>query len=217
MRKKLISILTIALILICLLQFSSFAIIDQAKLFISEELAYNTYNIQVMTYAVKTFKILGYNILNGNTGALNYHIANSRNQVLDYISGTGNNYGFFVHAHASDGAFNMSRDGDNAPQRIYSSDITGYWHFVFINGCSSMASDSLARGFKTVGYSNRASLGWYKGINNDAGAEWWKYFKDEAGKTNLRDACLNAADQCKLSTPIRMYGDKTWNGKAWDK
>ena len=43
-------------------------------------------------------------------------------------------------------------------------------------------------------------------------------FKDIAGTTDLQKACLSATDKNnKYPTSIRIYGDKTWNGKAWDK
>lgn len=216
MKKRTSITIIICILLISSLQISSFAVIDQAKLFIAEEWANDSQAVQATNYAVRTFQTLGYDI-QGGLPVLKYTVANTRSAILNWLSGDGNNYAFYVFAHGADGQFNMCRDGANAPQRIYASDITGYWHFVFLNCCSSMETDSLARAFKTTGYSNRASLGWYATVTNTASAEWWSYFKNVAGTTNLRSACLAAADNCSNSTPIRIYGDKTWNGYAWDK
>lgn len=214
MRKKLTTILIISLILVCILQISSFAVIDQAKLFISTEISkINTTN-ETMVYAAQTFKKLGYDVQPG-TAHLNYTITGLKKDVLNYISGTGNNYALFVYAHGGTGVFTM--DNTKASEVIYTSNISGYWHFVFLNSCSCMSNDAFAQAFKTVGYSNRASLGWYDTVQYIGTYEWWSHFKDFAGKENLRDACLDAASLCEHSTPIRMYGDKTWYGYAWDK
>jgi len=190
------------------LQISSFAVTDQAKLFLSHELSSLSSAVRATNYAVQTFQKLGYDIQGGTTSVLKYYITNSKSTVLNYIKGTGNNYAFYEFAHGDDGLFNMSRDGSNAPQTIFASDITGYWHFVF------MATDKLAQAFKTGGYNYRASLGWYATVTDAASEEWWSYFKNQAGTTNIRSACLNAADKCSRSTPIRIYGDKSWDGKA---
>lgn len=214
MKKRFCIITIVLLMLMMTLQMSSFAVIDQAQLFIAKEWANNTYAVQATTYAVKTFQTLGYDI-KGGLPALHYTITDSRSTILNYLSGTGNNYAFFVFAHGGPGIFTMNNSSASAA--IRSSDITGYWHFVFINGCSCMSNDSFAQAFKTVGYSNRASLGWFDVVTSGASSEWWSYFKNQAGTTNLRSACLASADKCSNSTPIRIYGDKTWNGKAWNK
>lgn len=210
--KKIKKVSVIMFLFLFILQTFCFASSDQVKLFLSTDFTDDSYAREATSYAVLTFQDLGYNNV---TGTNKYTITNSRDIVLDYISQSGNNYAFFEFAHGVDGRFNMSRDGSNAPQRIYSSDITGNWHLVFLNSCEIMASDSMASAFKTVGYSNRATLGWYKTVYTDGCVEWWSHFYPIAGSTNLRSACLAAADQCEKDTPIRIYGDKTWDGKAW--
>lgn len=207
MRRKFLIVTIISLILITVLQISSFAVIDQAKLFIATD-CNNTLARQTTNYAIKTFEKLGYNVLG-------LSITGRKSDVLNYISGTGNNYGFYEYGHGGTGVFTMKNGDKN--QYIYPSDITGYWHFVFLNSCSCLSNDAFGQAFRTVGYSNRAILGWYQTVTFGASDEWWSYFKNVAGTTNIRSACLAAADKCSNSTPIRIYGDKTWNGKAWDK
>lgn len=214
MRKKFLFITIISLILICILQISSLAVIDQAQLFLSTDFQNDADAVQAMKHGVKTFQTLGYNI-QGGLPLLHYSITDSKATVLQYIRGTGNNYAFLVSSHGNSSLFAMKLKDDN--QDIYPKDISGYWHFVFLDSCSSMANDSFAQAFKTVGYSNRASFGWYTTVETPGSREWWSYFKKVAGTTNIRSACLSAADLCSNDTPIRIYGDKTWNGKAWDK
>lgn len=197
-----------------LINTTCFASTDEVRLFLSEDFANSNSARETISLAVGTFQNLGYNNV---LGVNRYTTTNSRNIVLDYINGAGNenHYAFFEFAHGADGRFNMCKNGSIAPQRIYSSDISGNWHLVFLNSCEIMTTDSMARAFKTVGYSNRATLGWYKIVEVEACQQWWSYFYHLAGTTNLRSACLSAADQCSSSTPIRIFGDKDWNGKAW--
>lgn len=212
MKRKIVSIFLIFLIYICLFNISCFAAVDEVKLFISSDFGIDTYAVQATTHAANTFDKLGYKIRKTSL-IFNYSVTGSRNTVLNYIHESGNNYAFYVFAHANPNSFAMT-NGDSSSY-IYPSDITGGWHLVFLNGCSSMASTSFAEAFHTIGYDNRASLGWYLTVTNVASAEWWGYFYEAAGTMGLRDACLEAASHCSHSTPIRIFGDTSWYGFAW--
>lgn len=212
MRKKILFIFFIFLICICLFDIRCFATVDEVKLFISTDFGNDTYAVQATTYAANTFNKLGYKIRK-NSLVLNFFVTGARSTVLDYLHESGNNYAFYVFAHANPNLFAMT-SGDSTSY-IYPSDITGGWHLVFLNGCSAMSTTSFADAFHTTGYSNRASLGWYLNVTNAASAEWWSYFYEAAGTMNLRDACLEAASHCSKSTPIRIFGDTSWYGWAW--
>lgn len=208
MKKKISKVLIIALILIVVLQISSFAATDQVKLFLSSELTSSSYATDTMNYAVSTFRTLGYNIIGSN-----YTVASLKAPVLDYINESGNNYAFFNFSHGASNAFWFMSD---RAQYIFPSEVSGNWHLVFLNHCYSLATNTqFAQAFNTIGYTNRASLGWFDEVTDGASAEWWSYFKNVAGTTNLRSACLAAADNCARYTPIRIYGDTTWTGHAW--
>lgn len=213
MRKKVISSIFIFLLVLCSLHISSFAGVDQVKLFLSTDFTSTSFGSQATNYAADTFEKLGYDIQLPSI-PLRYFVTNSKSVVMDYIRGTGDNYAFFVFAHGNAGRFTMNVNDIN--QYIFSDEITGAWHLVFINSCNSMANTSLAEAFRTVGYSNRASLGWFDIVTDGGSAEWWGYFKNYAGTMSLRDACLEAASHCQHSTPIRILGDTSWYGFAWD-
>lgn len=203
--------LCFGLLIFCILNVSTrcFAATDIFRAFNAADLSSNA-SIETVSLATLSFQKLGYiNEFGTNT----YTTTNSKNTILSYISGTGNNYGFFINCHGDSNKFSP-KNGDPA-QYIYPSDISGYWHLVFIGACLSAANDSFARAFDTIGYDNRAYLGWFNTIKVGGHREWWGYFYNYVATTNLRDACLLAADKCTYSTPIRMYGDKTWDGKAW--
>lgn len=209
--KKTIKTISILLsLLILTINSVSFAATDQFRAFRSYDFEDSDSVSQAVSYAVWTFQDLGYANVDGTN---TYTKTNDRSVVLNYIGGSGNNYGFFVYAHGNSNLFTM-RTGDTT-RYIYPSNISGNWHLVFLNCCSCMSTDSFADAFNTVGYSNRASMGWYNTVTIGAAEEWWSHFYSVAGTTNLRSACLAAADQCTGSTPIRIYGDKTWNGMAW--
>lgn len=186
-----------------------FAATDEFKAFNTWDFDH-TLGVETVSLAVYTFQKLGY--INA-AGTNIFTTTSSRSLVLNYIAGTGKNYGFYIQAHGNSNLF-TTKSGDST-QYIYPSDITGYWHLVFIDSCSGGATNNFASAFKTEGYSNRAYLSWYTTVTNAGAREWWGYFYGYAGTTDLRNACLLAADRCSNSTPIRMYGDKTWSGYAW--
>ncbi len=215
-----VSILVFLMIL--LINSSCFASTDQFRAFktwdyeignVSE--TDNTAVNNAVSYGVFTFQKLGY--INAD-GTNTYTTTNDKGYLLNnWIKISGNNYGFYVYAHGGYSGdkiwFNMQK-GTEAT-RVYPSDITGNWHLVFLDSCSVLATNEFATRFKTDGYSNRATLGWFDTVKHVDSADWWSHFYPIAGSTNLRSACLSAADQCGGSTPIRIYGDKTWNGYAW--
>lgn len=162
-------------------------------------------------YGVLNFQKLGYINADGtncitNTGSKEYLLNN-------WINLSSNNYGFYIYAHGSSSVFAL--ENGNSNEYVSPSEISGNWHLVFLDSCSCQATNSFATAFNTVGYSNRATLGWYTTVSHQGSAEWWEHFYPIVGTTNLRSACLAAADQCELSTPIRMYGDTSWDGSAW--
>ena len=170
-----------------------------------------------MYIAERVFRVnLGY-INTSGTGNLN--VTNSKQVVKNYISTPGKNYGLLILAHGNNiPCFSMDRSQGDA-QKIYTSDISGVWHFVFINACSVMETDKMAQAFQTVGYTKRVALGWSASVDGPALKYWWGCYEKYAGKYGVSEAAVKAANDCiptPYSTPIRAYGDKVnWNGKAW--
>lgn len=208
----------LAVLMVLLVGSSCFAATDQFRAFKTWDYELDKVNQtshdavnNAVSYGVWTFQKLGYINANGNN---TYTTTNDRGYLLNnWIKVSGNNYGFYIYAHGNSSAFTLEKD--NFDRYIHPEDISGNWHLVFLDSCSCLATDAFATRFNTVGYSNRATLGWYNNINHTDSADWWSHFYPIAGSTNIRSACLSAADQCTGSTPIRIYGDKAWNGYAW--
>ncbi len=213
MRKKISLIVLIIIAYTCLFSNFCFAGVDEVKLFISGDFGSNPYNITATNYAAATFRKLGYSVRSGPTSHPNYTVTSSRSDVLTYIQESGDNYAFYVNSHGAAGIIAM-QNGTSA-QCIYPSDITGGWHLVWIDACNCLSNTDFANAFHTIGYSNRASLGWFNTVYNSAIAEWNGHFLSYAGTMGLRDACLAAAGDCSSSTPIRIFGDTSWYGYAW--
>lgn len=200
-----------------IMQFNFASAVDQYKAFkscvyavgdVTPEVA-NAVNV-ANYFAVATFNKLGYSSANvGNS----IQTVNNKQDVLSWIRQSGNNYGFYIYAHGTSGRIEVVQGDDST--YLYPSEISGNWHLVFLDCCSCNATNAFATKFKTDGYSNRATLGWYKDVQHVDSADWWGCFNEVAGTTNIRAACLNAADRCTGSTPIRMYGDTSWSGHAW--
>lgn len=196
---------------------NSFAGTDQAASFMSSEVS-NSNSLGLAASAIGAiYSKLGYNIVTPAP----FSAVNSKTPVLSYINGNGNNYALNVICHGSGNStisrLNMNRDGNVGDSEcIYPSNITGNWHFVILNSCSSLAGPSFANAFKTTSaYSNRAILGWYNSVEFEAVGEFWPHFYNKVGTMGLRDLALYAASNCANSTPIRFYGDASWYGWAW--
>lgn len=214
--KKIGTILVIFILLI--MQLNSVYAADQYKVFRSCVFAIGDCDPQIVDYVdtsikwgIATFNKLGYSNAGGSSTA--FYNVNNKQAVLNWIKYSGNNYGLYIYAHGTkDWIEIVQGDGDTY---IYPNEISGNWHLVFLNCCSCNATNKFATKFHTDGYSKRATLGWYMDVEHAASAQWWPYFYNQAGMTNLRTACLNAADKCSYKTPIRIYGDKTWDGRSW--
>lgn len=217
MRLKKVSTILIFFILI-IMQINFVYAADQYKAFRSCVFAIGDCSPEIVGYVdtsikwgVATFNKLGYSNAGGNSTAVSN--VNNKQDVLNWIRQSSNNYGFYIYAHGTKDWIEVVQ-GDSSTY-LYPSEISGNWHLVFLNCCSCNATNAFATKFHTDGYSKRATLGWYMDVEHKASAEWWPKFYNLAGNTDLRTACLNAADQCSNKTPIRIYGDKTWNGKSW--
>ena len=152
MKKKILPIFFIVIIYF-LLTHKSYAGTDEVKLFLSDDWDRNVLAQQATVYAGRTFEKLGYKVRKNTLTS--YFVTGYREPVLEYIRESGNNYAFYVFAHANPQLFIMT-DG-NPSTAITPEFVSGGWHLVWINGCSSMANSNFAEAFHTIGYSNRAS------------------------------------------------------------
>lgn len=110
---------------------------------------------------------------------------------------------------------------DNTSWWKYTSNVTGNWHMVFLDACSTAATNGWASAFRVYGYSNRAFLGWNTNVDVGPACQFGSYFWPEASNhahsSTVYGAAVWAASQVPGSgtTPIRFYGDTTYNGRAW--
>lgn len=201
MNKKLISIISIFLLLLIGLTSTCHASAS-AKVFANSQSAY--YN-NCGGYAVSGLGKLGYSCTS-SMGAI------TRDSMLAWIGNTGNGYAMYVHTVGGNGYFN-----DYYGYSIDSSMISGNWDFVYIDSSYSAASTTLANAFHTTGYSSRCFLGWYNGVTS-ANSDTFNYYfwLTYIGTSSVRNAAVNAASCVPGSgtTPIRLYGSTTYTGAA---
>lgn len=170
------------------------------------------------TYAQQSAN-LAYNGMNG----LGYHMlaswvgngAGMGTAIQNYWNGSAS-YAFYVDCHGSPTTLT-----DNATWWLYTTDVTGNWHLVFLDACSTAVNTGWANAFKVNGYSRRAFLGWSNDVQEYPVYQFCTYFWPEAvngaHSNSIRDAAVWAASQVpgQGTTPIRFYGDTTYNGRAW--
>ena len=201
MNKKIISIVSIFLLLLIVLTSTCHASAS-AKVFTNSQSAY--YN-NCGGYAVSGLGKLGYSCTS-SMGAI------TRDSMLQWIRNTGNGYAMYVHTVGGNGYFN-----DYYGYSIDSSMISGNWDFVYIDSSYSATSTTLANAFHTTGYSSRCFLGWYNSVTS-ANAETFDYYfwLTYIGTSSVRNAALNAASCVPGSgtTPIRLYGSTTYTVAA---
>ena len=201
MNKKLISIVSIILLLLIVLTSTCHASAS-AKVFSNSQSAYYS---NCGGYAIKGLATLGYSCTS-SIGAI------TRDSMRQWIGNTGNGYAMYVHTFGGDGYFN-----DYYGYSIDSSMISGNWDFVFIDSSYSAASATLANAFHTTGYSSRCFLGW-SNIVTTGNAETFDYYfwLTYIGTSSVRNAAVNAASCVPGSgtTPIKLYGSTTYKGTA---
>ena len=127
-----------------------------------------------------------------------------------------NSYGFYIDCHGS----STKLSSDVTIRK--SSQITGNWHFVFLDACNTASTTGWANAFKIRGYNKRAFLGWRTTVNESDAYEFCDYFWHEMCSHShsthyVQDTAVWAANQVPGSgtTPIRFYGDTSYNGRSY--
>jgi hypothetical protein len=178
------------------------------------------YALAALTYGQASAN-LAYNGMSG----LGYHVlpsyvgggAGMGTDILNYWNGSAS-YAFYIDCHGNPTTIG---DGDAGQWALSTTSVVGNWHFVFLNACSTAVNAGWANAFKVNGYSKRAFLGWSTDVYEYPVYEFATFFWPEAvnrtHSNNIKDAAVWAASQVpgQGSTPIRFYGDTTYNGRAW--
>lgn len=208
----------LAIFLICMTLLSivfsldnkSYGIYDEAGVFVSRDFI-NLGGKTVHDNAKAGLESLGYNVTDHN------YQCTTRSDVENYIDKPNKNYAFFLHAHASSTSMALTNNAID-DDSLFTSNVSGYWHLVVLSGCNTGATTSWADAFRVSSGSNKAFLGFYQQITIGNANTWNSLFWNYVGDMNLRQAALEATEFTDVagSVPVRMYGDKTWWGWAWN-
>lgn len=174
-----------------------------------EIIIFNSWFLKKMNWAASAMKRPGY-----TTTSDNYTTTKMFTAIRNYLKALNTEYAFYFTGHG-----NMEVLGFHGGKNwIYPSDITGNWHFVFLDACKTAEGSGWADAFKFNGYSNRAFLGWSNSVTYDATYNFSEGFWPRVdGKNAIRQAAVDAAALVPGSgtTPIKFYGDISYTGKAW--
>lgn len=184
---------------------------DTARAFsISGQAAFPSPAVQTKS-ATDCFKALGYSTFTP------YYSATSqlKSEVKTFIARS-DAYGFYLACHGNKAQTTLS----NNTWPMGRSDFYGNWKFVFIDACYSADGTGWASCFNINNSSTkRAFLGWFNTVDGQYATEFTSAFFPEVvnrkHSNNIRDAAVWAAAQVQGAgtTPIRFYGDKTYNGR----
>lgn len=207
-RKNKIIISLILFISLVSILTSVFASTDEAGLFCTNDLT-NSYGSLTLSLANTGMQGLGFSITNYNDSVT------AKSTIMNYINTSAHNYGLYIKSHAS--STELAVVNGTSSTYIYPSNISGNWHFVFLDGCSTAANSNWANAFHTVGYTSRGFLGWYTTVWTDKVYAFSQVFWNQVGTNTIRDAALTAAASVPGSgtTPIKYYGDTSYHGWAW--
>ncbi len=166
-------------------------------------------------WAKNGFTRLGYRssvtIINGKPNAYGETDAEL---IRDFWSGK-NSYAFYFSGHGT----STTIRGNSGTWTLRIEDVaTKDWHFVFLDACSTGASNKWATAFGITNNSgSRAWLGWYKDVTISAAKRFNQEFWPLVVYYSIRDAALKAADEVPgyETAPIRFYGDPIYCGNVW--
>ncbi len=169
---------------------------------------YNSWFEDKADMAASAMGRLGY-----NASSNAYSTRQMITDIKNYLSALSNEYAFFFTGHG-----NTTVLGFHSTGWIRHSDVTGNWHFVFLDACQTATDTGWANAFKINGYSDRAFLGWNGSVAYDDSylfaEEFWPLIN---GSNTVRQAAVDAAAMVpgSGSTPIKFYGDTSYTGEAW--
>ena len=138
------------------------------------------------------------------------------NAIKTFISQS-DAYGLYIAAHGDEAQTKLTDNYRDTILRV--EEVYGNWKFVFLDACYSAAGTGWSSRFNiTDSSTDRAFLGWYDTVYGNYSVEFTDYFFPEvingAHSNKIRDAAVWAASQVEGAgtTPIRFYGDRTYNG-----
>lgn len=168
------------------------------------------YNRESNNNAQNGLKKLGYN-------DINYAYGNPSKGTLNNFFGRNDAYAVYISSHGGLNPTRLHNNTSNNYWTLYPSDISGNWHLVILDACTTADTTEWADAFKVRGYSRRAYLGWYGTVEVGNAYNFYKNFWELVGSMPIQKAAVQAASSVPGSgtTPIRFYGDKSYYGWAW--
>lgn len=130
-------------------------------------------------------------------------------------------YGLYISCHGDvdeNGNFrNAITDMNN--WTLNASEVTGNWHFVFLDACKTATTDAFPKAFKTYGYEGRAFIGWNVEVYETTAYYFVQSFYSKVGSMTLHQAVLSAASEViaagHTDCNAGFYGDLNYYGWAW--
>lgn len=168
--------------------------------------------------ATSGFSSLGY-----TTTRQNSDVASTLKTSLSNFMLIDDAYGLYIRSHGDAEMTILATEKNDVFSIILNcSDVSGNWHFVFLDACYTGTDSTWADAFNiTSSHGNRGFLGWSGSVLTGNSYKFGNEFWPLVGTMTLRNAALAAADEVPNnddgtpSTPIRYYGDWSYNGEAW--
>lgn len=164
--------------------------------------------------AVAGYKKLGY-----TTSTQNSDNGTTLSSTISTFMSGSTAYGLYIRAHGNSAMTRLTVKVDETYTPIlYRSNVSGNWHFVFLDACYTGSDSTWANTFNiSSSYANRAYLGWSGTVLTGNSYKFAVEFWPLVGTMSIRNAAVAAAAEVEGSgtTPIRFYGDTSYYGTAW--
>lgn len=140
---------------------------------------------------------------------------------ITYLLGRDNAYAFYFCGHGDsstvDPSLAIKDSNDDYHDVLLKSEVTGNWHFVFLDACHTGRS-IWAEAFNiSSSHPKTAYLGWDGKVQASNTNSFCIKFWMHRVLMNVRDAAVKAAGEVPGvgTTPIKFFGDTSYNGEPW--
>lgn len=161
----------------------------------------------------------GYQKLGYTTSTQNSDNGTTLSSTISTFMSGSTAYGLYIRAHGNSAMTRLTIEVDGTYTPIlYRSNVSGNWHFVFLDACYTGSDSTWATSFNiSSSYASRAYLGWSGTVLTGNSYKFAVEFWPLVGTMSIRNAAVAAAAEVEGSgtTPIRFYGDTSYYGKAW--
>lgn len=132
-------------------------------------------------------------------------------------------YGLYINAHGlgdANGNY-VNAIGDGVNWELYATEVSGNWHFVYLDCCFTSSTNNFANAFHTIGYTNRVFVGHNNEVLQSTSYEFtWRFAGLLSSTSNSVFNCAVLARDAVIVSGYAdcnpgVLGDLSYDGSSW--